>query len=251
MQQLWLNHKRIDSIGQLRTLFAEAKGSEELMDALCSRLLEYARSGVLASWLTRQSESTGESFDPGAEKLTAAIRVLQSSVRDDMQLQEALAELTGISVECFAEAQKLCSCTENEIEEKLSKLQKQPWWNAHTKTFALVKPQDWNLVVQNQSQLQEALEILRADSKVQKTVYLCNTSEMQGKWYVLDLRKVENVTIVGIENPQVQYYRFGEAQEIDVRQKGIFLQDFRLRFHGQICLKNYEGFSSHFSVTRD
>lgn len=252
MQQLWLNHKRIDSITQLRTLFAAARETDEFSDTLCLRLLEYARSGVLAAWLARQSESTGVGLDPEAAKLASSIRTLQGCVQEDAALHQALSDLTGVPAACFAaeHVQKLQSSAQKEKSKKLAQLKQQQWWSQYEKTFALVKEHDWPLVALDSSQLQMALDVLRDDSTVHRTLYICGTEQMRQKWFVLNLKNIENVTIVGIGNPRVQYDRFNEDERIPVKKKRIFLQDLRVWFHNKVCLDEFKEYSANFRVDK-
>lgn len=104
-------------------------------------------------------------------------------------------------------------------------------------------------MVLDSSQLQMALEYMRKDSAVHQTLYICNTEQMHKKWFVLNLKDIENATIVGIENPRVQYDRFHEDVRISVKSKRIFLQDLEIIFHKEACLDGFETNSSNFRVS--
>lgn len=251
MQQLWLNHKRIDSIDQLRTLLSEARAAEDSSDALCLRLLEYAHNGVLSGWLGRQSEAFGGGLDPEVAKLATSIQTLRNGSWDSEALHQALSDLTGVPVACFAteHVRRLHIDAQLEKEKKLAQLRQQKWWPQYKSVFEQVKEHDWPLVVLDSSQLQMALEYMRKDSAVHQTLYICNTEQMHKKWFVLNLKDIENATIVGIENPRVQYDRFHEDVRISVKSKRIFLQDLEIIFHKEACLDGFETNSSNFRVS--
>lgn len=251
MQQLWLNHKRIDSIAQLRVTLSDARETVDGSDGLYLRLLEYARNGVLSAWLARQSEAFGSGLDPEVAKLAASIRTLRDGSREGEALNQALSELTGVPISCFAteHVQRLHSDAQVDKEKKLAQLREQQWWHQYKSVFDQVKEHDWPLVVLDSSQLQMALECMRNDSTVHRTLYICNTEQMHKKWFVLNLKDIENVTIVGIENPRVQYDRFHEDTRVCVKDKRIFFQDLEIVFHKEACLEGFETNSANFRVS--
>ena len=175
---------------------------------------------------------------------------MQGGSQDSESLNKALSDLTGVPISCFVteHVQKLHSNAQMEKDKKLTQLRCQKWWPKHKNMFELVKEHDWPLVALDSSQLQMALEFMRNDSTVHRTLYICNTEQMHQKWFVLNLKNIENVTIIGIENPRVQYDRFNEDERIPVKRKQIFLQDLKIVFHNEVCLDEFKTYSANFRV---
>lgn len=255
MQQLWLAHQRIDSIAQLRRLMKTVPEDSEELEGLCVRVVSYHKSGVLNAWLSRQEE-TADVF--GDEKLKKAISELMGGTRaakpsafsagaeqptPEEKLHRALAELCGVPAKYFAaeEVTRTLDAREAAKREKLQQLKRQAWWNSYEDLFSAVKDEEWAYVVLNQSQLNQALEQLRENhGDVQRTLYLCGSDEMAGKWYSLNLLNLENVKIRGIADPRVQYARMSEHLMVDAAKQRISLQDFVMYFYKQECVVSYE-----------
>ena len=255
MQQLWLAHLRIDSIDSLRKLMDGAKKDSEYMELLCVKILSYHKNGVLKAWLLRQEETNNVFAEA---ELKQAINVLlgkqekqnplaaakEKDLRTPTQrLHDALGVLCGVPAAYFAAdvVEKTLSEHETVKRKKLRQLKQENWWNSYEDLFSAVKDEDWAYVVLNQSQLDGALERLRENSgSVQRTLYLCDSEEMRGKWYSLNLLHLENVKICGIGDPKVQYARMSEHFTINAAQQRIVLQGFVLHFHKRECVVSYE-----------
>lgn len=258
MQQLWLAHQRIDSIAALRQVMEQEKSNGELFTSLCIRMMAYHNSGALKAWLLRQEEASDVL---GAAELKNAIDFLVGkkklggtskpsaffsagiSQAKQMTLHEALAVLCGVDAKDFSaeEVTETLSAHEQVRREKLQQMKRQSWWSSYEDLFSAVKDDGWAYVVLNQGQLDRALELLReSHGTTQRILYLCNSDEMKGKWYALNLVNVEHVKIQGIADPKVQYARMSEGVTVNAAEKGIFFQDLVLHFHKRQCVVAYE-----------
>lgn len=253
MQQLWLDHQRIDSIAQLRGLLREKlRQSDEALNDICMELLSKLESGCLKRWLQRQSEYHDPTLQPKGEsaQLHRTVRALcKSHDTEDNRLEE-LAKLMDLPQEAlpYGRLRELYYGIRQAGSEKRTLLEAEPWWEDYQALFASVGSLDWSLVVLDNIQLQLALEELRVPHPTQRTLYLCNGKQMEKSWYVLDLRGLEKVTVCGIANPRVKYSYYAENQTVNVEEQQIYLRDFRLRFTEHCSLKNYQNASVNFEV---
>jgi len=222
MQQLWLNHKRIDSITQLRSLLSDAAPSAQ--DELCTQILERLTTGILPLWLERQWECY-DIKDPAYKTILQMLSAPMPEAVPTPNHCQALGSLCGIAPERFQSRNAVLVRDNAQKEEKLALLRGQPWWAANAEVFER-SVKDWSLVVLSDSELQIALSRLRADHSIMRTLYLC---PVKSAAFNLNLRNLQNVTIVGINRPTVRHSRLPADTVIDAKAQQLVLQDFTLQ----------------------
>lgn len=221
MQQLWIDGIRMDSIDCLQAMFCQHKDDEIKFQKICVSVMERYHDGTLKRWLSRQEEM----YILRERNRKMQLEPLLDNGKDERIPYEALAALCGIPKEAFLYIN--CGGQEELRDKKIEELKKQSWWPAYESLFGAVKR--WELVVLNGLHMDQALEYVRSNGQGPYDIYICNTKEMDKKYYSLNLKGLKNVSIIGVEKPKILHVQT-ESSAINLEKQNIYLEGLVLKF---------------------